>query len=100
VPAFRLSAAADADLREIAAYTKAQWGTVQRDTYLRELFGAFEDLAVAPEIAVAIDHVREGYRKHPCGSHVIFFRRGDDGVVEVIRVLHRRMDIDTQLKNA
>ena len=52
---FRLSAAADADMRKIAEHTAEQWGAEPRDAYITELFEAFARLAVTPEIAARID---------------------------------------------
>jgi len=40
--------------------------------------------------------VRSGYRKKKSGSHVIFFKLIDDGI-DVIRILHQRMDFDRHL---
>ena len=40
--------------------------------------------------------VRDGYLKHPIGRHFIFFRTTDDGI-EVIRILHQRMDVGRHL---
>jgi len=97
VKKFKLSAAADADLRNIAAYTLEQWGKPQRDTYIGELFEAFRCLAKSPEIAMKIDAIREGYRKFPQGSHVIYFRKSETHSIEIIRVLHKNMDADAQL---
>ncbi|MDE0507194.1 MAG: type II toxin-antitoxin system RelE/ParE family toxin [Gammaproteobacteria bacterium] len=94
---FRLSAKADADLRSIAAYTEKQWGRRQRDIYIRELFEVFASLADTPEIAQRIDEIRQGYRKFPQGAHVIFFRESDSLGMEIIRILHNRMDADLHL---
>ncbi|MDY6925466.1 MAG: type II toxin-antitoxin system RelE/ParE family toxin [Pseudomonadota bacterium] len=94
---FRLSAAADADMRKIAAHTLEHWGEPQRDAYISELFEAFNHLANAPEIAAKIDNIRNGYRKFPQGSHVIYFRHSDTHAIEIIRVLHKRMDAPAHL---
>jgi toxin ParE1/3/4 len=99
VTRFRISAAADADLRKIAAYTDQQWGRRQRDTYIRELFDAFESLSESPEIAQKIDAIREGYKKFPQGSHVIYFRESDTHKIEIVRVLHKRMDADSHINS-
>ena len=96
---FRLSVAADADLRKIAEHTLQNWGQPQRDAYIRELFEAFGRLAKTPQIATSADNIREGYRKFPQGSHVIFFRSSDSNNIEIIRVLHKRMDADAQLSS-
>lgn len=94
---FRISKAADADLRNIAVYTQQHWGNKQRDAYIKEMFSAFLQLAKTPEIAVQIDAIRDGYRKFPQGSHVIFFRIHATDGIEIIRVLHKRMDVDSDL---
>lgn len=94
---FKISSTADADLRNIAKYTLEQWGEPQRNAYVSELFEAFDRLAQAPEIAVGIDSIRRGYRKFPQGSHVIFFRQSNSSNIEIIRVLHKRMDVDFHL---
>lgn len=96
---FRLSTAADGDMRKIAAHTLQLWGEPQRDAYIAELFEAFARLAETPQIAARLDGIRKGYRKFPQGSHVIFFRETEVHRIEVIRVLHKRMDIDVHLSS-
>jgi toxin ParE1/3/4 len=97
VKRFRLSVAADADLRKIAEYTLQHWGQPQRDAYISALFDAFSRLAKTPQIATTADELRQGYRKFPQGSHVIFFRSSHSHSIEIIRVLHKRMDTDVHL---
>jgi toxin ParE1/3/4 len=87
-------------MRKIAEYTLQYWGQPQRDAYISELFDAFSRLAKTPQIATTADNVRDGYRKFPQGSHVIFFRSSDSHSIELIRVLHKRMDADVQLSSA
>lgn len=94
---FKISVSADKDLRNIAAYTLKKWGKSQRDTYILELFEAFNHLSQSPEIALRIDTIKQGYRKFPQGSHVIYFRASNTHNIEIIRILHKRMEVDTQL---
>jgi len=96
---FRLSRAADTDLRKIAEHTLQQWGETQRDAYITEMFDAFARLAETPQIATSAERIREGYRKFPQGSHVIFFRPSDTHRIEIIRVLHKRMDAEAHLSS-
>lgn len=92
-----LTPAARADLDAIWDYTVTQWGVTQAERYV----GGIRDVCAALAAGVFHDrdagHVRPGLRKAPVGSHVLFFRRRDDGAVEVLRILHRRMDVDRQL---
>ena len=94
---FRLSVAADADLRKIAEHTLQRWEEEQRNAYITEMFDAFARLAETPSIATSAESVRKGYRKFPQGSHIIFFRECAAHRIEIIRVLHKRMDAEAHL---
>ena len=96
---FRISSAADADLRLIAEYTLKHWGAERRETYIQRIFDAFTQLGETPEISTKLDSVREGYRKFPVGSHVIHPRTSATHSIELIRVLHKRMDPDAHLSS-
>lgn len=93
---FRLTPAARHDLSSIWEYTEEQWGVVQAESYLGDLRDAIERIATAPQRGRPCDEVREGYRRYAVGSHVLFYRAQTDGV-DVIRILHQRMDVDRNL---
>ena len=92
---YRLSPLADTDLEDIWLYTLETWSRDQADRYLRTLFSAFADLATGRKTGRPA-RVRDGYFKHSVGAHVIYFRRSEFGI-DVIRVLHGRMDADRHL---
>lgn len=46
-----------------------------------------------------MSHVRQGYRAAKVKSHLIFYRKAEDDVVEIVRILHQRMDIENRLNN-
>lgn len=93
---FRLTERAKEDLRSIGRYTRETWGVEQRNHYLRKLDDAFHLLASAPERGRACDDIRPGYRKYRMGQHLIFYRQSSNAL-EIIRILHGRMDIETHL---
>lgn len=93
----RFSAAARRDLTDIWRFSAERWDRAQADRYLRLLSASFDGLACGALVGRAIDEIRPGYRKHAVGSHVVFYRIGTPGSVEVVRILHRRMDIDRHL---
>ena len=97
MPGFTLTKRAKADLKEIAHYTQCQWGRDQRDKYLAMLDSCFHQLAATPFIGKDCSHIRSGYRKNTAGSHVIFYRQTSADVIEIVRVLHGSMDIETRL---
>ena len=90
---FALTHKAVADLRAIALYTGERWGRDRRTRYIRHLDQAFRLLAKNPRAGKPCDDILPGYRKFPRGSHVIFYRDGVDCVIEVVRVLHKSMDV-------
>lgn len=93
---FVLSPRAQADVDEIWNYTAQRWGDDQAERYLRGIADAVALIAETPERGRPCDHVREGYRKYPVGSHVLFYRMTARGV-DVVRILHQRMDFDRHL---
>ena len=94
---FELTRSAQADLKSIAKFTQERWGVRQRNTYLREIDQVFRALAKNPVMGRACDEVREGYRKFPHGSHVIYYRQDDTEQLLVVRILHMTMDVDSQV---
>lgn len=97
-----LSPAARADLEQIWDYSSQRWDDDQAEEYLREIQRAIERVVSNPTIGRACDDVRPGYRKHAVGSHTLYYRIGrddviDDDVIDVVRVLHQRMDADRHL---
>ncbi len=91
-----LSPRAKLDLSEIWDYTFLQWNGEQAEKYVRELWSAMENVASDPTKSVDIGDVRRSYRKSRAGSHVIFFKFTDDGI-DVMRILHQRMDFERHL---
>jgi toxin ParE1/3/4 len=67
-----------------------------RNTYLARLDACFHLLAREPHRGRVCDDIRPGYRKYHVGRHLIFYRESPEGV-EVIRILHDRMDIEAHL---
>ena len=94
---FDLTKSAQADLKAIARFTQERWGVRQRNAYLKEIDQVFRSLAKNPMLGRACDEVREGYRKLPHGSHVIYYKQHDAELVQVIRILHAAMDVDPQI---
>jgi toxin ParE1/3/4 len=88
---------AKADLKEIARFTQNRWGHDQRNLYLQMLDVSFQQLADNPLKGKDCSDIRLGYRKLNAGSHVIFYRKTLVDTIEIVRVLHGHMDIETRL---
>jgi toxin ParE1/3/4 len=94
---FQLSKEAKNDLRSIALFTENRWGRAQRNLYIKQLDEAFLMLAQNPNLGISCDYIRDGYRKLPQGSHIIFYKYKLESNILVVRVLHKSMDYDSQL---
>lgn len=89
--AVRLTPAARRDLSSIWDYTQDRWDARQAEIYIGELRAAIERVAEQPERGRRCDEVRENYRRYAVGSHLIFYVEAEPGI-DVIRILHQRMD--------
>jgi toxin ParE1/3/4 len=96
VKRYVLSPRAQKDIDDIWEYTVEHWNVRQAEIYLRQIRRAIETVAAEPNIARACDDIRPGYWKYPAGSHVMFFRITDKGI-NVVRILHSRMDFERHL---
>ena len=94
---FILTKKARDDLLAIGRYTRKQWGKTQQISYLTRLDSAFHDLADKSDLGRACDDIRQGYFKYGVGKHVIFYRYTEKGQIEIVRILHGRMDIEQHL---
>jgi len=83
-------------LKSIARYTQEIWGRDQRNKYLGILDNCFHLLADEPDLGVACNEIRKNYRKLCIERHIIFYRKVADDI-DVVRILHCRMDVEKQL---
>lgn len=88
---YRLTPAAQQDLLEIWDFTEDRWDVRQAETYIAEIRAAIERVAGDPGRGRGCDEIRRGYRRYAIGSHLVFYIETDD-TVDVIRILHQRMD--------
>ena len=97
VSGYALTPRAKLDLSDIWDYTAEHWGVEQADRYVRLITTACADVASGRSNGHSIEHIRAGYFRYPAGSHVLFYRRASGRRIEVIRILHQRMDIARHL---
>ncbi len=88
---------AHADLISIGQYTAKKWGIDRRNSYLKQLDNCFIQIARNPELGTSCDYIAKGYRKFPQGSHLIFYKQSTEGIIQIIRVLHKSMDVELRL---
>lgn len=88
------------DLQDIWLYTFENWSLEQADRYIGMLLTEMKQYATNPKKGIDRTEVRDGYRCFQVKSHVIFYRIINDMTdIEVIRVLHKRMDVENRLQD-
>ena len=96
----RFTEQADADLLSIYIYTYNTWNEEQAIAYTDGLKDAVNKLAANPERIGTVDRstVRSGYRSYRYQSHLVFYRVSGQ-FVEIVRILHKRMDVGKQFSS-
>ena len=82
---------ATADLVEIWLYSFKTWEEEQADRYLEQLEVGIAQLAQNPRLGKPREAIRAGYRSIQINRHVAYYRMKDQRI-EIVRVLHERMD--------
>ena len=83
---YKLSNEAEADLERIWLRGLREYGLEQADKYYNTLFDRSEELAENPLLYQAVDNIREGYRRSPCGVDAIYYRFEND-IVEIMNII-------------
>jgi toxin ParE1/3/4 len=104
----RLGAAAEVDFANILKWTNENFGARQSRVYRDTLVQAIGELADGPDVAgsKARDEIMAGIRtlrvarRGRRGSHFLMYRAARNGTIEVVRILHDRMDLRRHVPSA
>lgn len=95
---YKISYEAQDDLEKIWLFTFENWSLQQADRYLNVLIEEFEYLTKSKNLWRSYDYMKKGYFISRVKSHIVFFKfNSKENQIEIIRVLHQRMDIESHL---
>ena len=94
---YRISKQALEDLDKIWMYTLNKWSKEQADRYYDLIITEIEFIADNAMTGKSAEQTRNNYRVTKIKSHLIFYRKAENDIVEIVRVLHERMDIKKRL---
>lgn len=83
---YELSKAAALDFENIFDFGIDTFGLAQALEYQRGLIKQLQELAAKPELYVAVDHIRIGYRRSVYVSHSIYYQI-EPSRVFIVRIL-------------
>tara|TARA_R110002051_G_C8387441_1_gene446178 strand:+ start:205 stop:507 length:303 start_codon:yes stop_codon:yes gene_type:complete len=95
---YRISKQAIDDLNDIWVYTFHKWSKEQADRYYDLIIGEIEFIADNYLIGKSVELTRKNYRVTKIKSHLIFYRKAENEIVEIVRILNQRMDIKKRLR--
>jgi toxin ParE1/3/4 len=91
-----LSKEAREDLIEIGRYTQEKWGKEQRLKYLEQFHSTLKKLAEGKSKGRQRNELVGAPLSYGEGSPIIFYQETEKGI-EVLRILHKRMDFGKYL---
>lgn len=97
----QIEPSAIAHLENIFAYSVHRWGYAQAAVYSDKLSAAIDAIGRGdgPWRSIPASFEIDGY-VGKCGSHLIYWRCGADGVVRIVAILHERMHQSLRLRAA
>lgn len=94
---YKLSRRAIRDLTEIWIYTVETWSEKQADQYYHILTDAVVAIACQPGLGKSYMEIDSGLFGFRVGQHIIFYRNVPAKSLEIIRILHVRMDLKSKM---
>lgn len=90
---YHLTYKAIEDLTEIWDYTVEEWSERQADKYYFLLLDSCQEIAENQNWGKKYDNVRSELLGYRSNQHILFYRIISNEEIEIIRILHCRMDL-------
>jgi toxin ParE1/3/4 len=95
---FILTKAAETDLENIWVYSQQTWSIQKADSYVQAIMKTLLVLSQRPDLGANRSSIQENYMSYKINSHIVFYRINREVQrVEVLRILHERMDYSQHL---
>ena len=85
------------DLNDIWAYTFEEWSEKQADKYYSALEFACIQIGRNPELGNEYEGINSNLLGLRTGKHIIFYQIITKDEIEIIRILHERMDLKNRM---
>lgn len=87
------------DLNNIWIYTAENWSVEQANRYYNMIIDEIEFVTENFETTKDYGNIRKDYRYSKVKSHLIFCKRAENTEMEVVRILHEKMDIKNRVND-
>lgn len=85
------------DLNNIWDYTFETWSETQADKYYATIKMVCNGISENPNVGKEYDGINKNLLGLKSGKHIIFYQVISDDRIEVIRILHERMDLKNRI---
>ena len=85
------------DLTDIWNYTFKKWSENQADIYYLMLIKTCSEITTNPQLGKNYDGIAINLYGFKSGSHIIFYRKLGQDLVEITRLLQEQMDLEYRL---
>lgn len=85
------------DLNDIWTYSFEEWSEKRADKYYATLEFACMQIGENPELGKEYKEINSNLLGLRTGKHIIFYQIINEQEVEIIRILHERMDLKNRL---
>lgn len=86
------------DLNHIWDYTFNNWSENQADKYYSSIKFACNQIGQNPDLGRKYYEISENLLGLKTGKHIIFYHLISNDEIEIIRIIHERMDLKNRLK--
>lgn len=90
---YSLTKKAVEDLADIWNDTFDTWSEKQADKYYSLLLNFCKTLSQKPQLGKNYDEINKDLLGHKANHHIIFYRIIQANEIEIVRILHERMDL-------
>lgn len=85
------------DLNDIWVYTFDEWSEKQADKYYSSIEFACAQIGKNPELGKEYDGISKNLLGLRTGKHIVFYQVISKDRIEVVRILHERMDLKNRI---
>jgi len=85
------------DISDIWNYTVNMWSETQADQYYTLIQTACHEIAENPTIGKPYQNIDVALLGYKFGKHIIFYHQTSEKRIEIIRILHERMDLEHRI---
>ncbi len=85
------------DINDIWNYTFDKWSERQADNYYTIIKMACKAIGENPNIGKKYHSIKGNLLGFKSGKHIIFYEQKSNNIIEIIRILHERMDLKSRI---